>query len=329
MGLTAWPRVFARRTPCTLGLHEYAPVQADTTDTIPHSPADGLSPDKRSLLCLVLPAPRLPHRTRSAGRGAGGAVLLHIAVLTTLLVTGARSGSTPEPSQATASSRQPLQLPRIVFLQMPGPGGGGGGGGNRQPKPSRAQASGRDRLTLPVAKPIIVSEQPKDVILAPQQMVLDAKPLASGTTSLIGLPDAPSSLPFSQGPGFGGGVGEGTGTGIGSGTGPGVGPGSGGGFGGGAYRLGSGVTPPTLLKQVKPRYTAEGLRLRIQGTVALEVVVSRDGIPIAIRITRSLDPGGLDEEAIVAVREWRFTPGRIGDTPVDVLVTILLDFNVR
>ena len=73
----------------------------------------------------------------------------------------------------------------------------------------------------------------------------------------------------------------------------------------------------------------EALRLRIQGTVTLEAVVSREGIPLAIRITRSLDRGGLDEEAIAAVREWRFTPGRIGDSAVDVLVTILLDFSLR
>jgi TonB family protein len=61
----------------------------------------------------------------------------------------------------------------------------------------------------------------------------------------------------------------------------------------------------------------------------LEVVVGRDGIPLAIRITRSLDPGGLDEEAVAAVREWRFTPGHVGDIPVDVLVTIQLDFHVQ
>ena len=62
--------------------------------------------------------------------------------------------------------------------------------------------------------------------------------------------------------------------------------------------------------------------------VALEVVVSREGMPTAIRVVRSLDPG-LDGEAIAAARQWRFVPGRVGDTPVDVVVTILLDFNVR
>ena len=143
-----------------------------------------------------------------------------------------------------------------------------------------------------------------------------------------GLFEASPSLPFSRGPGSGEGVGTGTGAGVGSGTGPGVGAGRGGGFGGGAYRMGSGMVPPTLLTQVKPRYTADALRQRIQGTVTLEVVISREGIPVAIRVTRSLDPG-LDEEAVAAAREWRFTPARMGNTPVDVLVTIVLDFNVR
>jgi protein TonB len=160
-------------------------------------------------------------------------------------------------------------------------------------------------------------------------LLLDAVPLASGAALLAGLPDARPSLDISKGPGLGGGIGEGTGTGIGAGTGAGRGSGLSRGFGDGAYRPGGGVVPPTLLKQVRPNYTTEALRMRIQGSVLLELVVGRDGIPLAIRITRSLDPGGLDEEAVAAVREWRFTPGHVGDMPVDVLVTIQLDFRVQ
>ena len=257
-------------------------------------------------------------------------MLFHAAVVATVVAAAAWSGTAPAASPTGKATHQPTPLPRMVFLQLPGPGGGGGGGGNRQsPPPSRAQAIGRDRFTIPIARPIVVPERPKDVVPPPLQVVLDAKPLASGTTLLVGLPDARASLPFSQGPGVGDGVGEGTGSGIGSGIGPGVGPGSGAGFGGGAYRLGSGVVPPRLLRAVKPKYSAEAMQQRIQGTVALEVVVSREGTPLAIRVTRSLDPGGLDQEAIAAAREWRFAPGRIGDTPVDVLVTILLDFSIR
>lgn len=313
----------------SLSLHEYAPVPARPSA---HQRASRTQqaylPSQRSLLCLVPPAPRLPPRADAARAAGLGSVLLHIVVVTTVVLLAARSGPVAASPDA-ASDRQPLQLPRMVFLQMPGLPGGGGGGGRRQPAPpSRADAVGRDRLTIRTARPVSATEQPKDVPDPPQRVVLDAKPLASGTTLMTGLPEALSSLPFSQGSGAGGGVGRGGGTGVGSGEGPGMGPGSGGGFGGGAYRLGSGVIPPRLLTEVKPKYTADALTRKIQGTVALEVVVGRDGIPLAIRVTGSLDPGGLDEAAVTAVREWRFAPGRVGDTPVDVLVTILLDFRI-
>jgi TonB family protein len=224
---------------------------------------------------------------------------------------------------------EPRQTPRLVFLLEPGRGGGGGGGGSKQEKrpPSRAQAPGHDRLTVPIIR---AERQPSrsDEVPRQEQVLLDVKPVGAGTALFTGVPEASPSLPFSRGPGNGEGAGGGTGSGIGLGTGPGIGPGSGGGFGGGAYRLGSGVVPPILLKQVTPKYTADAMRQRIQGMVALEVVVSRDGIPTAIRVTRSLD-AGLDGEAIAAARQWRFVPGRVGDAPVDVLVTILLDFNIR
>jgi outer membrane biosynthesis protein TonB len=47
-----------------------------------------------------------------------------------------------------------------------------------------------------------------------------------------------------------------------------------------------------------------------------------------MRVTRSLDPG-LDEEARSAVRLWRFQPGRLGTTPVDVAITVVMDFSIR
>ena len=246
-----------------------------------------------------------------------------------LVLAAAWPGTTPTLSEAPRA-RQPMQLPRLVFFEMPGPSGGGGGGGNRQPAPpSRAQGIGQDRITLPVAKPVAVLEQPRDAEPQSEPLLLDAKPFVSGTSLLTGLPDASPSLGFSQGPGFGGGVGNGTGTGVGSGTGPGLRPGSGAGFGSGAYRLGPGVVPPTLLTQVRPKYTTDALRLKIQGPVVLEVVIGRDGVPAAIRVMRSLDAAnGLDNEAIAAVRAWRFIPGSVADTPVDVLVTIVVDFRI-
>ena len=161
------------------------------------------------------------------------------------------------------------------------------------------------------------------------RVLLDAEPLASGNIEQIGLPVGGVSFGTSTGPGSGGGVGEGVGTGIGPGRGPGIGPGSGGGTGGGVYRPGGAVTAPRVIKEVKPTYTNEALSQKIQGTVVLELVVRADGQPSEIRVIRPLDPGGLDEQAIIAASQWRFQPGRLAGRPVDVLVTVMLDFWIR
>jgi TonB family protein len=162
-----------------------------------------------------------------------------------------------------------------------------------------------------------------------QTVALDAVPLAYGVAYRMGAPSAGPSLVFSQGPGTGGGVGEGSGTGIGAGIGPGLGRGSGGGTGGGVYHPGNGVTAPTLRSQVRPNYTPDAMQRKIQGTVVLELTVGSDGVPYDLRVVRSLDAGGLDREAIRAASEWRFNPGRLGDTPVDVVVVLIIDFHIR
>jgi TonB family protein len=95
------------------------------------------------------------------------------------------------------------------------------------------------------------------------------------------------------------------------------------------YRLGNGVEPPRVLRDARPAYTSEALMRRIEGTVILEVVVGADGVPGAIHVTRSLDPGGLDDEAVKAAQNWRFVPGRFNGSPVAVLVTLILDFHIR
>lgn len=279
-----------------------------------------------SLLHLVIPAPRMPRRhTRQT---VGVAAALH-ALAAAMLATFTLAQGPADRRIETKSEQQAVQIPRIVFLQVPGPGGGGGGGGNRSASPpSRAQNVGRDHITLPVSRPVRAARNPENVVPT-QSVALDAIPLASGVAYRMGAPSAAPSLGFSSGPGTGGGVGDGSGTGIGAGTGPGLGSGSGGGSGGGVYRVGNGVTAPTVRSQVRPHYTSEAMQRKIQGTVVLEMIVGLDGIPYDVRVARSLDAGGLDEEAIRAAKQWRFNPGRLGETPVDVLVILVIDFHIR
>ena len=84
-----------------------------------------------------------------------------------------------------------------------------------------------------------------------------------------------------------------------------------------------------LLFPLKPAYTSFALRAKIQGSVLLEAVVQRDGTTRDIRVSRSLDRSGLDVEAIHALEQWRFRPGRFNGAPVDVRVLGQLDFNIQ
>jgi TonB family protein len=267
-------------------------------------------------------------------------VALHVTVAGTAVLVASMMGPTIDArrDRSIADQHSP-DLTHVVFLapELQPPGRGGGGGGNQRPEPiRRAQGVGTDTITLRVrtpqslTAPVTKAAAPaiEDVPSVPS-IVLDAKPLASGLFDQIGLPTGGVISGTSTGPGSGGGVGTGIGTGIGSGRGPGLGPGSGGGTGGGVYRAGGSVSAPRLIKEVKPGYTSAALRSRIQGTVVLEAVVTTDGCASQIRVVRSLDPGGLDEEAVSAVVQWRFQPGRLGTIPVDVLVTIVLDFSIH
>jgi TonB family protein len=276
---------------------------------------------------------RLADETRPQQRRWAVAASVGVHAMALLLVAHfvARATVGPQPEVHVAMPTVAMTFKNLPLLFTPAarPGGGGGGGGAHQKAPvPKAHGRGDDRVTIPATRlptelaPLTGKELPFQALNIP------AKPLASGTDVILGLPMGLEGAPLSRGPGSGGGVGDGTGTGAGSGVGSGLGPGSGGGMGGGVYRPGGGVTAPTLVTQIRPTYTTDALRNRIQGSVTLEAVVRRDGQADAIRVIRSLDPG-LDAQAIQALRQWRFRPGRLGDTPVDVLVSVVIDFTIR
>jgi periplasmic protein TonB len=257
--------------------------------------------------------------------GVGASVLAHLTMVAIAVVV---IRYMPEPSAAELEPPEPLG--DLIWLAQPGPGGGGGGGGNRSPEPPRkAELPGKEKLTVPVTKPPAPVE-PKEEPPVEQDLNIPAKAIAAAEQELPGVIESASPSLTSQGAGSGGGAGSGSGTGIGSGQGSGLGAGFGGGSGGGAYRPGSGITLPRLIKEVKPQYTAEAMRAKVQGIVLLECIVQPDGSVSDARVLRSLDPVfGLDQEAIKAAKQWRFMPGsRLGE-PVPVIISIELTFTLR
>ena len=98
----------------------------------------------------------------------------------------------------------------------------------------------------------------------------------------------------------------------------------------GVYAPGQGVVSPKVLKDVQPKYTPEAMKARIQGTVGMEVVVLTDGTVGDVKVTQSLDTVyGLDDEAVKAVRQWLFEPGKKDGKPVPVRVTVEVTFNLK
>ena len=219
----------------------------------------------------------------------------------------------------------PLILPPMPKLEAKS--GGGGGGGMRTPTPpSKGQLPrGDDKQLVP---PMVEVKN-----LAPD-LVVEPTVIAPQLANLIPLPNVPFGDPNgvvgppSAGPGRGGGIGTGVGTGVGEGRGPGVGPGEGGGIGGGVFQIGGGVTEPRLLQEIRPDYSDDGRKARIQGTVELLIIVNADGTVKFENVRKSLGYG-LDQKAIDAVRKWRFTPGKKDGKPVATYVSVLINFSLR
>jgi periplasmic protein TonB len=260
---------------------------------------------------------------RPFSRAMGVSFLAHVLGIAVAIFLATR------PYVQSTTSMFPDPINGIVWLAAPGPGGGGGGGGNQSPEPVRkVELEGKDKLTVPAVKPPAMEEK-KEEPPPEQNLNVPAQTLASADLARTGAIEGIPSVE-SLGLGIGGGAGTGSGTGIGSGQGSGLGPGYGGGTGGGAYRPGNGVETPRLLKEVKPQYTAQAMRAKVQGTVLLECVVQPDGTVGNIRVVRSLDQAfGLDQEAIKAARQWQFAPGTRFGQPVSVLVTIEIAFTLR
>ena len=274
----------------------------------------GASPNSRFLAGAV---PASETSWQSYGQRIAGSVLTHLLGLAIVVFVMTRIPA------VVPAALENVPIPDITWIASPGPGGGGGGGGNRMPEPPR--------------KADIVPPKPKAMTPPPKIEPAPPKPLPQmnipAVTAVEELPGAVSQLPdatIAQGPNTGGGGGTGTGSGVGPGVGSGYGPGTGGGFGGGAYREGNGVTSPRVIKEVKPSYTGEAMRARIQGLVTMEAVVMPDGSVGNVQITKSLDSNfGLDKEAIKTVKLWRFEPGRRLGQPVPVLIVIEMTFTLR
>jgi protein TonB len=67
--------------------------------------------------------------------------------------------------------------------------------------------------------------------------------------------------------------------------------------------------------------------MRTQGVVILETVIGRTGDVEDVRVLRSVPL--LDDAAITAVRQWRYSPTLLNEVPVPVVMTVTVNFTLQ
>jgi protein TonB len=91
--------------------------------------------------------------------------------------------------------------------------------------------------------------------------------------------------------------------------------------------VGGQIQPPRKIKNVAPVYPVIAQSSRVQGKVVLEAVIGLDGHVDHVRV---LEPVALlTEPAIAAVRQWVFTPTKLNGEPVQVIMTVTVDFRLN
>jgi protein TonB len=92
-------------------------------------------------------------------------------------------------------------------------------------------------------------------------------------------------------------------------------------------RVGSGIREPKKLVHIAPEYPEIARRAGVQGVVILEAILDATGRVDSVRVLRSQPL--LDEAAIRAVRQWRYSPTELNGVPVPVLMTITVQFSLN
>jgi TonB family protein len=93
------------------------------------------------------------------------------------------------------------------------------------------------------------------------------------------------------------------------------------------YKVADVTTKPRQIKSQSPKFSEQARRDKVQGTVLLLLVVTQEGSVTDIRVKNGIGHG-LDENAVKAVRKWKFEPATKDGKPVAVQLTVEVDFHL-
>lgn len=88
------------------------------------------------------------------------------------------------------------------------------------------------------------------------------------------------------------------------------------------------VVRPVALNSPHPRRTKEADDLKIQGSISMVVLITENGDVDSVVLVRRLGHG-LDEGAIEAARELKFSPARRNGKPIPFWMKVMIEFYLR
>jgi periplasmic protein TonB len=95
----------------------------------------------------------------------------------------------------------------------------------------------------------------------------------------------------------------------------------------GPIPVGGRITVPARTHYAAPVYPAIAQAARVAGLVVIQAVIGIDGAVVDATVLRSVPL--LDQAALSAVRQWRYTPTRLNGEPVAVIMTVTVNFELR
>jgi protein TonB len=82
-----------------------------------------------------------------------------------------------------------------------------------------------------------------------------------------------------------------------------------------------------LIHKVNPVYPASAKAAGVQGTVRLDVTISKEGVPEDIRVLTS-PSDDLTQSAVEAVKQWRYSTTLLNGQPVAVIAEVIVNYTL-